>query len=183
MKALRRFGTLGIAMIVAVASLMLGATPASAAGDVHYENVGNPGWCLDGDGIGSNTEAYLHQCGHGQTDFQLWTVGDSGWMFVKHKVSGKCLRVLSTRNVILGRCGEAGTSWYANGKNGWVKFVGLADTTYMCLRPDETWVPGRSAYPLVVDWCDPRYPTPTSLHVAANVDNNVPNEQAWRWHP
>jgi hypothetical protein len=182
MKALRRFGTLGVAMIVAVASLMLGATPASAAGDTHYENVGNPGWCLDGNGIGNGTEAYLHRCGHGTVDFQMWTVGDAGWMHVKHKVSGKCLQVLSRTTVVLGSCGAIGTLWYANGKNGWVKFVGNT-APYMCLRPNETWVAGRPRYPLIVDWCDPNNPTPTPLEKAADVNGNVPNNLAWRLIP
>src|SRR5688572_5518999 len=102
-------------MIVAVASLMLGATPASAAGDTHYENVGNPGWCLDGDGTEGRTLAYLHRCG---SAFQVWTVGDSGWMYVKQKVSGKCLQALPTLEVVLGNCGAPGTGWYATGKNG-----------------------------------------------------------------
>ncbi|NUT93943.1 MAG: RICIN domain-containing protein [Saccharothrix sp.] len=162
-------------MIVAAASLLLWVAPASAAGDMRYENVGNPGWCLDGNGLGDRTDAYLHRCG---SDFQVWTVGDAGWMYVKHKVSGKCLKVLTTKRVVLGYCGDPGTPWYATGKNGWVKFISNT-APYMCLRPDETWVAGRSTYPLIVDWCDP------SNHQASafNIDGNVPNNVAWRFKP
>jgi hypothetical protein len=177
MKALRKFGALGVAMIVAVASLMLGATPASAAGDARYENVGNPGWCLDGDGTGDKFEAYLHRCG---SAFQVWTVGDSGWMFVKQKVSGKCLQALPTTRVALGYCGETGTSWYATSKNGWVKFINYQVPYYpngLCLQPTGTGVGGRSTYDLVVDWCN------HNNHDADPKDlSDVPNIVAWRFH-
>jgi hypothetical protein len=175
MKALRRFGTLGIAMIVAVASLMLGATPASAAGDTHYENVGNPGWCLDGNG----TEAYLHRCGHDQIDdFQMWTVGNSGVMKVKHKETGACLKSWAF-NVSLSYCGDLGTNWYVNGKNGWVKFVNLSYSPEQCLMPTGTGQGGLSRYPLIVDWCDPNDHTANPR----NIHGNVPNILAWRWIP
>ncbi|MFC7529238.1 ricin-type beta-trefoil lectin domain protein [Actinoplanes sp. GCM10030250] len=99
---------------------------------MHYENVGNAGWCLDGDG----NSAYLHACGHGNIDYQQWTVQDAGAMLVKHKVSGNCLQVLlTTGKVTLGSCNEAGVIWTAVGKNGWVKFVSNTSPA-KCLRPD-----------------------------------------------
>ncbi|SEH03630.1 hypothetical protein SAMN05444920_14044 [Nonomuraea solani] len=161
------------AMIVAVASLMLSATSASAAGNTHYENVGNPGWCLDGDG----SEAYLHRCGHGQIDFQMWTVGDAGSMKVKHTATGACLKALPTDRVGLGGCTDAGTTWYAAGKNGWVKFVSDTWGAGRCLMPTGTWQGGLSKYPLIVDWCDPN----NHLANPRDVDGNVPNWLAWRW--
>lgn len=177
MKALGRFGTLGVVMIVAVASLMLGAAPASAAGDTHYENVGNPGWCLDGDGTEDRTLAYLHRCG---SDFQVWTVGDSGDMVVKQKVSGKCLQALRTLAVALDTCGASGTLWYATGKNGWVKFINYQVPHFpqgLCLQPIGTWEGGHATYDLVVYLCNPNKPDADPKDLS-----DVPNIVAWRFH-
>jgi hypothetical protein len=165
-KPLRRFGTLGVAMIVAVASLMLGAAPASAAGYTHYENVGNPGWCLDGDG----TEAYLHRCGHGDIDYQLWfyTSGMDNLQLV-HAASGNCLVAYSSGWVALGQCTGSESRWDARGKNGWVM---LWNRRYGgCLVPWGTGAPGDETYPIVLDPepCDP-----------GNL-GNVPNLRAWRY--
>ncbi|MEV6634905.1 hypothetical protein AB0M54_29565 [Actinoplanes sp. NPDC051470] len=172
MKALRRFGTLGVAMIVAVASLMLGAAPASAAGDTRYENMGNPGWCLDGDG----SFAYLHACNAGNV-FQVWNVGDAGWMELKHKQSNTCLKALSNNLVGLSSCGELGTSWHASGKNGWVKFVSAAWGFGKCLRPYGTEQGGQPTYDLAVLVCNPDRPNDDPY-----ATDNVPNIVAWRFH-
>ncbi|MEU4689212.1 ricin-type beta-trefoil lectin domain protein [Actinoplanes sp. NPDC023714] len=181
MKTLRIIGTLGVAMIVAVAGLLLRAAPASAAGDVRYENVGNPGWCLDGNGDDVDADrdgspAYLHRCNAGN-DFQVWTVEDWGWMKVKHRKSGKCLRVSSSNLAVdLGPCAGAGTDWYAAGMNGWVRFFTTAASPLSaCLQPFETWRPGLEAYPLVANACSRTYPK-------INQDDlrDVPNIVAWR---
>jgi hypothetical protein len=175
MKALRRLGTVGVVMIVAVAGLMLVATPASAAGNTHYENVGNPGWCLDGNG----DEAYLHACGHGDVDYQLWNYNnDMNNVQLKHVASGKCLTALDTANVALRTCTGLGSLWDARGQNGWVKLV--SQVTYRggrhgCLAPFGTSVGGKSKYPVVVMECAPNPDDPYNI-------GNVPNLLAWRYH-
>lgn len=162
-KALRRFGTLGVAVIVAVTNLMLGAIPASAAGQTHYENVGNPGWCLDSNG----TDVYLHRCGHGDVDYQLWNyTQDSVDLQLWHNASGKCLVAHTPSWVALGDCTESESHWDAKGKNGWVM---LWNRTYGgCLVPFGTSVPDER-YPLFLANCDP-----------GNL-GNVPNILAWRY--
>ncbi|SNY45467.1 hypothetical protein [Paractinoplanes atraurantiacus] len=174
MKALRSIGALGVVMIVAVASLMLGAAPASAAGDTRYENVGNPGWCLDGN---EEKLAYLHRCG---SAYQVWRVGDSGRMQLTHKVTGDCLKVMPTLKVGLGTCGETGTTWYAYGRAdlGWVKFVNY-ERTYpgTCLQPTGTSTGGLPKYDLIVNLCDPTRPNADP----SDVYGNVPNIVAWRF--
>ncbi|BCJ49376.1 hypothetical protein Asp14428_08510 [Actinoplanes sp. NBRC 14428] len=159
-------------MIAAFAGLLVSAAPASAAGDARYENVGNPGWCLDGDG-GS---AYLHRCNTGNV-FQVWTVGNSGWMEVRHKNSGTCLKALSNNLVGLSNCGEWGTSWYAAGRNGWVKFVSDAWGSGKCLRPYGTEQGGQTTYGLGVFVCNPDRPNDDPY-----ATDNVPNIVAWRFH-
>lgn len=172
-KARRRFGTLGVAMILAAASLVVGAGPASAAGDIRYENVGNPGWCLDGNSGGDR--AYLHRCG---SDFQVWTVGDAGDMVVKHKVSGNCLQALPGNILVgLGQCGTSGTLWYATGKNGWVKFINYGPYGGLCLQPTGTWVGGQPTYDLVVASCNINKPEADPKDLT-----DVPNIVAWRFH-
>ena len=99
-------------------------------------------------------------------------------MRVEHKQSRKCLRVRPAHDVDLGFCGEEGTGWYATGKNGWVKFISNTLPYRLCLRPDRTWEAGRSWYPLVVDWCDPN----NHLADPTDINGNVPNILAWRWH-
>jgi hypothetical protein len=174
-KALRRFATLGVAMIVAVTSLMLGAVPASADGYTHYENVGNPGWCLDGNG----TEAYLHRCGHGDVDYQLWyfTHGSDN-LQLKHAASGNCLTFLPLSAVSVGLrpCGGTGnlSLWDARGKNGWVKLIN-EEVSY-CLAPTGTGVGGQTRYDLEVTVCDPANPDADPHDI-----NNVPNIIAWRY--
>ena len=163
--AFRRFGTVTAAMIVAAAGLLLGAAPASADGYTHYENVGNPGWCLDGDG----TDAYLHRCGAGDVDFQLWyyTHGSDNLELV-HVASGKCLTAVTSFDVGLRPCdGRWGSRWDARGKNGWVKLVNRA--TGGCLQPSGTGVGGSTRYPL------------TMASGCGLGTDNVPNIIAWRY--
>jgi hypothetical protein len=157
-RGLRRIGALGVAMIVAVASLMLGAAPASAAPTTnyaypttHYENVGNPTWCLDG----NNTGAYLHKCGHGQFDYQKWqyTAPASNLRLI-HDLTLDCLTAWSPDYVSLSDCGTGLDIWNAlpTGTTGQV----MLQNVYWgsCLAPAQTGIPGRSTYPLVLRRCD-----------------------------
>lgn len=163
-----RIGKLGRLVVTAVLAAALtttaGLTPASAAsGYTHYENVGNPGWCLDGDGA----EPYLHRCGHGDVDNQLWyyTSGMDN-LQLEHAASGNCLVARSAGWIDLGDCTGVESRWDARGKNGWVMLWNRAFDG--CLVPWGTDVPG-DHYPLVLEWCDP-----------GNL-NNVPNIRAWRY--
>ena len=176
-KALRRFGSLVVTMIVAIASLMLGAVPASASGFTHYENVGNPGWCLDGNLDGNR--AYLHRCGAGRIDYQNWyfTHGSDNLQLM-HVVSGSCLGfVPGTVRVSLLPCSGTGnlTFWDARGKNGWVKLINKE--VPLCLAPAGTGEGGRTTYDLEVMLCDPSRPD-ADPH---DIDKNVPNIVAWRY--
>lgn len=157
-RALRRIGALGVAMIVAVAGLMLAAAPASAAPTTpygypttHYENVGNPGWCLDG----NNTGAYLHRCGHGQVDYQKWQYTNPAIdLQLIHDVTGDCLTAWWAESVTLNDCGNGYDRWNAltTGTTGQVM---LQDRqTGGCLAPTWTWMPGRETYPLVLRACN-----------------------------
>lgn len=174
--AFRGIGTLGVAMIVAVAGLVVGAGPASASGFTHYENVGNPGWCLDGNLDG---EAYLHRCGSGGIDYQMWyfTHGSDN-LQLKHEVSGDCLTFLPLAAVSVGLRPCSGTGnlsvWDARGKNGWVKLIN--EEIGYCLAPVDTGVPGKTRYDLGVTVCDPSRPNADPHDLT-----NVPNIVAWRY--
>ena len=174
MTALRKSVTLGVAMTVAIASTALGAGPASAEGSTHYANVGNPGWCLDGNG----SSAYLHRCGHGDIDYQLWHYSeDAGQLTLKHVASGNCLTLLTANYVGLGSCDEPESVWNAVGSPPWVKFVNVPYRG--CLRPVGTEVGGQSTYDLRVQRdCD------LNPNTADDPDSiaNVPNIFAWRYH-
>jgi hypothetical protein len=157
-RALRRIGALGVAMIVAVVGLMLAAVPASAAPTTnyaypttHYENVGNPGWCLDG----NNTSAYLHRCGHGEVDYQKWQyTSPATYLQLIHDVGGGCLTAWSTDAVSLSYCAHQVDRWNAlpTGTTGQV----MLQNVYWgyCLAPSNTGIPGQSTYPLVLLPCD-----------------------------
>lgn len=182
MRRYRKAGPLGLAMLVVVGGLMLGATPASAVahdpviGTTHYENVGNPTWCLDGNGTGysfseDRTSAYLHRCGHGagQPDFQVWgfTNGQT-YLQLVHNQTNQCLTVSLFDNVAyLGSCAGTEARWDAVGKNGWVMLVNRRYN--MCLRPIGTGLPGYDFYWLALTECD------------RNPLGSVPNIIAWRY--
>lgn len=159
-RALRRIGALGVAMIVAVAGLMLAAAPASAATTTnyaypttHYENVGNPTWCLDGNDRGD--DAYLHKCGHGQVDYQKWQyTAPASYLQLIHNATGTCLTAWSPDDVTLSWCASGVDRWNAlpTGTTGHV----MLQNAYWggCLAPYYTWIPGSSTYPLVLLPCD-----------------------------
>lgn len=161
-RALRRIDALSVAMIVAVVGLVLVAAPASAAPTTnyaypttHYENVGNPGWCLDG----NNTGAYLHRCGHGEVDYQKWQyTAPASYLQLIHDVTGGtngCLMAWSTADVSLSYCGTTDLVRWNALRTGTTGQVMLQNVYWGdCLAPNYTWVPGWSDYPLVLLPCD-----------------------------
>ncbi|GAB3002772.1 hypothetical protein [Saccharothrix stipae] len=177
METLKKFGTLGVVMIVAVASLMLGVTPARADGYVRYENVGNPGWCM-------SNSAKLERCDGSNGQRWWWSVATSGYWrgkitlrTVNRYPDGNyyCLTTgagprpsVATLQICKDTWAEQHfTIW---GQNGWVLIGYAAPEGFRgeCLRPYGTDQPGKEAYNIQLFSCPP------SLA-------NVPNIFAWRY--
>jgi hypothetical protein len=156
--------SLGVAMTVTVAGLIWGVVPASAApGTTDYENVGNPGWCLDGNG----TSAYLRRCGpnqtwqfsHGSVRFTLRQTANPAYCLTAYPILGAL--------VYMSPCADpAWSHWDAWGMNGWI--VLKRNGTGLCAVPQNTHVPGRATYELALTTC------PEDV-------SNVPNRFAWRY--
>ena len=166
MKASKTIGRLVTTMAILVAGLVVSAGPASAAsGTAHYENVGNPGWCLDGNGV----RAYLHRCGG---VYQTWQFSDGSRQFTMKQIqTGTCLTSAGYlgATVSLATCnGGLAQLWNAWGTNGWVVFQ-MAVNPGECIRPTGTEIPGRNDYDLILSTC------PEDV-------SNVPNIYAWRYH-
>lgn len=123
-------------------------------------------------------EAYLHRCGAGDVDYQLWhfTHGSDN-LQLQHIASGDCLSFLPwTASVGLLSCDGTGnlSRWDARGTNGWVKLIN--EEASLCLTPVGTDVGGRTKYDLEVTLCDPNNPNADPHDIT-----NVPNIIAWRY--
>ncbi|MGW6933550.1 hypothetical protein ACWGE0_26075 [Lentzea sp. NPDC054927] len=168
MNGTRKLGSLGVAITVLIASVLLSATPARADGIVRYENVGNPGWCM-----AAVQGVRLAPCGSNYHQQWLWNVVPTGPMAGMIMLSRSdyprehCLAYDASWNeAYLAYCNvnAANQYWSVWGQNGWVVYQ-LANTN-SCLMPYGTDAV-RSTYPLALSLCPAR--------------TNVPNIYAWRY--
>jgi hypothetical protein len=169
MNRARKLGRLGLAITVMIASVVLSAAPARADGIVHYENVGNPGWCMQYGGLTLS----LAPCGNGANQRWLWSVEPTGplaGMIMLSTSEYPRVFCLSTDSQFfkaqLDYCNvtAANQHWDVWGQSGWVVYQ-MANTTW-CLKPfrtDEVY----SSYSIVLNTCP--------------VRTNVPNIFAWRY--
>jgi hypothetical protein len=162
MNAMRR---LGVVLAVVLAGLVGTVTPAAAAdGLVRYENVGNPGWCMNA----NLAEAFLQRC-TGTEFFEWQNIGGGSLIRLYYGLSREdCLTAFNGGRALIRPCGgtfETYQSWDVWGSNGWVVYQKAG--TSLCLIPKDTQVVAQY-YPLTLVPCPP--------------SNNVPNIFAWRYH-
>jgi hypothetical protein len=165
-----KLSRLGVAIVMAIVGVALGATPAHAdAGFTRYENVGNPTWCMYADWAGPR----LKRCsGNTQGTLWSWYAEPTGQyqgliMLTSEYTQSTCLTALPSGLVTTTYCssGRADQHWDVWGRNGWVVYQ--EPGTLRCIRPVGTEVVATD-YPLRLEPCP--------------LDrNNVPNIFAWRY--
>jgi hypothetical protein len=167
MNGVGKLGRLGVAITVVIASVVLGATPARADGYVHYENVGNPGWCMGT--VGGAVR--LSRCDNSGNQRWWWSVQPTGPLagMIRLRATSypgvSCLADVFSY-AVLETCNAdaANQHWSVWGQNGWVVYQRA--NSLSCLIPLNTSV-------VQVDYEIALVPCP--------VRTNVPNIFAWRY--